>query len=81
MALRFTLFLEFVHGLEKEDAVDLRVHEHRTGRGKPAIEMPGPRRKENVRRSVHYALDGQMERSGEEIGQGDGLGHDLAKES
>ena len=77
MALRFTLFLELVHRFEEEDAVDLRVHEHRSRRAKPAIEMPGPRRKENVRRSAHDALDGQMERSGGKIRLGDGLDHDF----
>jgi len=79
MALRFTLFLELVRRLEKEDAIDLRVHEHRPRRRKPAIEMPGPCGKQDVRGSAHDALDGQMERSGGKIGQGDGLGHDSLK--
>ena len=31
MTLRFALFLELVSGFEEEDAIHLRVHEHRPG--------------------------------------------------
>lgn len=57
-----------VLGLEEERLVDLRSHDHGSGRGEPKIELFGPSPEEHGRRDRHAALDRQLVWSGREVG-------------
>src|SRR6266699_3131199 len=49
--------------LPKEDGVDFALHQQRSRRRKPAIELLCPCSIEDVRRCIHYALDSEAKRT------------------
>src|SRR6266699_2786597 len=57
IAISFTMYLP------KEDGVDFALHQQRSRRRKPAIELLCPCSIEDVRRCIHYALDSEAKRT------------------